>query len=158
MAVHAKDGTRHHSASRASLHDQLSEGKGKATVTPMKKPESGDPAAATKGGAIPQSHPHMPGPHQTPTETPVAEHVEQHGPATHVFHAEHEGKHHVTSHHGGMGQNMHHSEHESAGAAHDHMGAAMAAGQESPDHEDYETPETEAAEESRASGRIPGLA
>jgi hypothetical protein len=157
MAVHAKDGTRHHSAGRASLHDSLSEGKGKATVTPMKRPESGDPAAATKGGAIPQDHPHMPGPHQTPTETPIAEHVQAHGPATHTFHAEHEGKHHVTSHHGGIGKNMHHSVHESVGAARDHMASAM--GEESPDHEAEETPGYEAAEEANAGGgKIPGLA
>lgn len=158
MAVLAKDGTRHHSASRASLHDSLSAGKGKATVTPMKKPEGGDPAGATKGGAIPQDHPHMPGPHQTPTETPIAEHVEEHGPATHTFHMHHEetGTHHVTSHHGGMGKNMHHSEHESHEAAHEHMAQAMGAG-ETPDHEEYETPETEAAEHSRGAGQIPGL-
>ncbi len=158
MAVLAKDGSRHHSASRASLHDSLTAKKGPATVTPMKKPEGKDPAAAVKGPAIAQDHPHMPGPHQTPTETPVAEHVEQHGPSTHTFHMEHEGKHHVTSHHGGLGQNMHHSEHESAGEAHDHMAVAMGEGAESPDHEAAESPEYEAAEEHAGGGRIPGLA
>jgi hypothetical protein len=159
MAVLAKDGSRHHSASRASLHDKLTEKKGPATVTPMKKPEGKDPAAAAKAPAIAQDHPHMPGPHQIPTQTPIAEHVEEHGPATHTFHMhDHggEGKHHVTSHHGAMGENMHHSEHESHEAAHDHMAVAM--GAESPDHEQGEPHDYEAPEASAAGERIPGLA
>lgn len=164
MAVPAKDGSMHHSAGRASLHDSMTSKGEKSSgksVAPMKKP-AGQHEAGGEGKAhpaIPQDHPHMAGPHQTPTETPIQEHVEEHGPATHVMHAEHEGSHHVTSHHGGMGKNMHHSVHESAEAAHEHMGTAM--GGESAD--ENESPdaaaENEGAEEpSNMSSSIPGLA
>lgn len=161
MAVAAKDGSMHHSAGRASLHDKMSAGAAESShkkVAPMKKP-GGNEAQHEAGGKTPAqigNHPHMAGPHQTPTETPINDHVSEHGPATHVMHAEHEGQHHVTSHHGGMGQNMHHSVHDSHQAAHDHMGTAM--GGETQDHEEYETPDTEASEEKRMSGSIPGLA
>lgn len=162
MAVAAKDGSMHHSAGRASLHDKMSAGAAESSskkVAPMKKP--GGPAGQHEGsGKTPaqlENHPHMPGPHQTPTETPIAEHVAEHGPATSTLHVEHEGKHHVTSHHGGMGENMHHSEHESHQAAHDHMGVAMGGESESDETPD-DVNENPAETESTAPGnKIPGL-
>jgi len=164
MAVAAKDGTMHHSAGKASLHDSMSKGaEKKQNVAPMKKPagqsEAGGSAKAHP--PIPQNHQHMAGPHQTPSETPIHEHVAEHGPATHVMHAHDEatGKHHVTSHHGGMGENMHHSVHDSAEEAHSHMGEAMQ-GEPETDEEinEGEADENPAETESTAyKGKIPGL-
>lgn len=162
MGVQAKDGSTHHSAGRASLHDSMSAGAAKAShqkVAPMTKPGGKTPQNEGSGktpAQIPHDHPHMAGPHQTPTETPISEHVGQHGPATSIMHTESEGKHHVTSHHGGMGQNMHHSSHDSHESAHEHMGAAMggeAKSDESPD----EVNENPAETASTAGAKIPGL-
>ena len=161
MAVPAKDGSMHHSAGRASLHDHMSAGaEKKSKVADMKKPSAGDGKQVEKKSgstSIPHDHPHMAGPHQMPSDTSIGEHVAAHGPATHVHHAHHEesGKHHVTTHHGGMGQNMHHSEHDTADEAHAHMGEAMTGAEESPD----EVNENPAEEESTAStgSKIPGL-
>lgn len=162
MAVMAKDGSRHHSASRARLHDDLAASKGPATAKPAGKAPGADPAAAAKEPALAQDHPHLPGPHQIPTETPVADHVGKHGLATHAFVARGEGPEgevHVTTHHGGLGKNMHHTKHDTMAAAHEHMGQAMGSeGGETQDHEDYETPDTESSEKDRsAKGGIPGL-
>jgi hypothetical protein len=71
------------------------------------------------------------------------------------MHAEHEGTHHVTSHHGGMGMNMHHSEHTSPEEAHAHMGTAMGGEQ----NEENEEPDQAASNESEdeESSAIPGM-
>lgn len=162
MAMMAKDGTRHHSASRASLHDSLSANKGDATKNINKGEAGGDPAKAAKAPAIPQNHPHMPGPHQTPTETPIEEHVQEHGPATHHGHMEDPdtGMHHVTTHHGAMGKNMHHSEHDSHHEAHEHIGKAMEI-HGTDESEAGETPDEENAEHMLGGGKgsssIPGI-
>jgi hypothetical protein len=86
--------------------------------------------------------------------------VKQHGPA-HEMHSTHDheaGQHHVHSIHG---EKHHHSDHDTADAAHHHMGQALgvmnAAQNEPQDHEQYETPDTEMAEQSRGSGGIPGM-
>jgi hypothetical protein len=163
MAVPAKDGSMHHSAGRANLHDQMSAGaEKKSKVADMKKPSAGDGKTEPKKSgstSIPHDHPHMAGPHQTPSDTSIGEHVAEHGPATHVHHAHHEesGKHHVTTHHGGMGQNMHHSEHDTAEEAHAHMGEAMGgedATDESPDDVNENPAETTST---GAGNKIPGL-
>lgn len=164
MAVAAKDGSMHHSAGRANLHDSMSAGAAKsahAPVAPMKKP--GGLQGKNEGSGktpIPTDHPHMAGPHQTPTDGSIEDHVAEHGPATHVHHMHDEasGTHHVTSHHGGMGQNMHHSEHESHEDAHDHMGKAMEI-HSTEESEANETPDEEAAEEAigKNESKIPGL-
>jgi hypothetical protein len=160
MAVAAKDGSMHHSAGRAKLHDEMSAGADKKNVAPMKKPASDTADGAKKTGfaPIPHDHPHMAGPHQTPSDTDISEHVSEHGPATHVHHIDHEGTHHVTTHHGGMGKNMHHTEHESAEEAHAHMGEAMggeAPAEETPDEASANENPAESA--STAGTPIPGL-
>lgn len=148
MAVPAKDGSMHHSAGKASLHDSMSSGaEKKQNVAPMKKPG---------GEKKVSSHP-APSPHS------IQEHVSQHGPAHKMEHHHDKhgsGKHHVTTHHGDDESSMHHSEHDTAEAAHDHMGVAM--GATSPDEEQGETPEMEAGEDEGAEmahkgGGIPGL-
>lgn len=149
MAMMAKDGTRHHSASRASLHDELSANKGPATALPKKKEESGGP----KPGMA----------HPEPSKVAIKDHVAEHGPAhqVHHIHDQATGKHHVTTHHGEGENGKHHSVHDSHEAAHEHMGVAMGVGnaakEEEKDHEDFETPDTEEAEMTRAGGGIPGL-
>ena len=139
MTMAAQDGTMHHSASRARLHDELSTKKGPATEEPAK-------------GAQPN-----PGPHNAPTKTPIEEHVGLHGPATAIGHMHHEasGTHHVTSHHGDGPP--HHSRHKSHKEAHEHMGKAMGVTGE---NEETETPD-EGAEEyaggGESSGSMPGV-
>jgi hypothetical protein len=149
MAVQAKDGTRHHSASRASLHDELSAKAGKPA--PKVEPDAKD----TRGAE------HVAGDTDV-SGMDIGDVVSEHGPAHHiVVHHDHENKvHTVTSHHG-KPAHMHHSEHGSAEEAHDH--ARKAAGVEPAETEDgepleeaMETPETEEAEQSRA-GAIPGM-
>ncbi len=89
---------------------------------------------------------------------PIHEVVAKHGPAHHiVVHHDHEGGVHTKTSHHGMDGHHHHSEHGSAQEAHDHAMQAAGIGGETEDHEDYETPETEAAEMARAGGRIPGM-
>lgn len=173
MAVTAKDGSRHHSASRASLHDELSSKKGNATVTPMKKPDGTEDAMT----------------HPTPSTHSIEDHVEEHGPAYKIdYHHDHlSGQHHVSSHHGeppassaeaGRGQThggmsavgggepeggsekSHHSVHKTLHAAHEHMGKSMGL-----DHRNEERP-AEAADETPDSSQdqtagsrgIPGIA
>lgn len=157
MAVIAKDGTRHHSASRASLHDSMAADKGSTgKVVDMKKPD-GDGAAGGMKHPAPSSH-------------SIEDHVSDHGPAHAVHHMHDEGgdgKHHVSSFHGEAEPGdhdhpaAHHSVHASHAAAHEHMGKAMgvnAAENEDKDHEEFETPDTEQAEDARAGGGIPGIA
>lgn len=163
MAVAAKDGSMHHSAGKASLHDSMSAGAAKSSherVAPMKKP-GGTKGQAEAGGKtpaqIPHDHPFMAGPHQTPTDTDISDHVQEHGPATHVHHMHDEGgggMHHVTTHHGGMGENMHHSEHDSHEAAHEHMGKAMGAEY---DENQTESPDKMNDGEEETPSAIPGI-
>lgn len=139
----------------------MSGGAKKSAVAPMSKPggEKKDGAGAAKSGSpIPPNHPHMAGPHQQDSEMSIGEHVAEHGPATHVMHAEHGGSHHVTTHHGGMGQNMHHSTHASHEDAHSHMGEAMGADltEESPDEATGEVGDN-SDENEMVGSKIPGL-
>jgi hypothetical protein len=134
MAVTAKDGSHHHSASRALLHDEMAASRGKSSGVVQKKD------SADKGPGEPANKSHIPG----PTETPIADHVMEHGPAhtVHYSHDEATGKHTVTSYHGdakpldGMGggdsaegsehmnhPGVHHSVHKTHHAAHEHMGS-----------------------------------
>ena len=159
MAVFAKDGSRHHSASRARLHDEsgggVAVGKKQATekVTPMKA------AGAGKAG------PMHPGGHPAPTETPIGDHVAEHGPAHSLMHMEDGGTHHVSSYHGDaeMGQDdhphAHHSQHKSHAAAHEHMGQAMGV-EGAAEPEDEETPDEATAMPMNPTGgsKVPGLA
>jgi len=149
MAVTAKDGTRHHSASRAAFHDKMAAdktaaGKGDGGVETKPKGEAAD------GAEDGEDVSHM----------PIHEVVEKHGPA-HKVELDHDhegGKHTKTSHHGGK---KHVSEHENAHEAHQH--GMMAAGvEESPD-EEQETPddanrELEGENEENEGASIPGMA
>lgn len=175
MAVTAKDGTHHHSASRARLHDEMAASRGKSSGVVQKK----DPADSGDKS-------HMPG----PTETPIEEHVVEHGPA-HAIHYHHDqdgdGLHHVSSYHGEApapphngvhgqgGENQdamgggeepggekhmshpgaHHSRHKTHAAAHEHMGKAMGVehGEEEEESDSHAEPD---GDEGGASG-IPGL-
>src|SRR5262245_11172977 len=113
MAMYAKDGTRHHSASRARLHDEKSGG-GKPPAAPMSKPAV---PAKPAGGAGESDLSHM----------DIKDVVAKHGPA-HKVEMEHDhagGQHHVTSHHkGGHHKSTHGSAHEA------HMHGMQAAGEE----------------------------
>jgi hypothetical protein len=158
MAVFAKDGSRHHSAGRASLHDSMAS---KSAAPPEK---AAAPAVMAPPGAEAGNH--------DVSSRDISDVVKEHGPAhSIVMHHDHEnGVHTVTSHHGKHGH-MHHSEHKSAAEAHDHarMAAGHDEGEETPEEEAAETPEEEAAENEtpqeagahlsgHPGGRIPGLA
>lgn len=146
-AVQAKDGSRHHSASRALLHDELT-----AVKEPEKKAGTAVAEPGEDKGGTDVSH------------MDIGEVVSKHGPAHHIVmhHDDDTGTHTVTSHHGEKGKaHMHHSEHGSRKEAHDH--AAEAAGANEPTEDDgepleeaMETPETEEAEQNRSHG-IPGI-
>ena len=147
MAVLAKDGTRHHSASRASMHDKMAVTAGAHTkVTPMKMPAGDEHHQA--GSPV----------HPEPTKTPIEDHVAEHGPAHEIHYKHHEetDKHHLTSHHGEGGEEeMHHSVHDNAEAAHEHMSKAMGLTSEEAAEE---TPDDEPVETMHASGGgIPGM-
>ena len=148
------------------MHDEMASNKGPSSGVKQMKP-----AAEGSDGQT-----HQPG----PTETPIEDHVMEHGPA-HTVHYHHDedgdGMHHVSSYHGeakpldGMGggehpggaegkahPGHHHSVHKSAEAAHEHAGKAMGM-----DHEDMaenegdETPDSMQDQEAGAR-KIPGLA
>lgn len=162
MAMQDKAGNWHHSASRARLHDDMAESKGKSSGVVQKKD------SADAGGKS-----HIPG----PTETPIEDHVQEHGPAHAVNyrHDEASGKHVVTSFHGdakpldGMGggekedgeahmshPGVHVSHHKTHHAAMQHIQKAMGAhDEETPDEADEE-PEGAMAPSGSAGG-IPGL-
>jgi len=114
--MHAKDGSFHHSAGRAKLHDEMQAEKPKA----MPKAEGGGDGKAMS----------------------IEEHVQQHGPAHTMgyHHNKQTNKHHVHSTHGdGM---AHESEHDSEQEAHKHMAKALNLGQEDTQEEaDNETPD-----------------
>lgn len=155
MAVNAKDGSRHHSASRARLHDEMAAGKAGGGAPKVKTMQ---PAGAGAGAA--SQYPE-------PTSTPIEEHVQEHGPAHTVVH-EHDqatNTHHVSSFHGdaAKGDNdhpgAHHSRHKSHAAAHEHMGKAMGVEhgetEETPDEADMGAGNDEGDEE-ETSG-VPGM-
>ena len=156
MAMMAKDGTRHHSASRARMHDELSTSKGSATEIPMRKPGAGEKDA----GQGPK--------HPQPSTTPITDHVDEHGPAHAVHHEFDKGSnlHHVSSFHGDAkpGENdhpgAHHSQHKTHAAAHQHMGKSMGLDHEAEDRPEEEGDETPDSTEDQETGKhaIPGLA
>ncbi len=139
-AFQAKDGSSHHSASRASLHDEMDANKG-APVRAMKKPEG-------------PSHP-------APSSHSIEDHVVEHGPARKIEyeHDQTTNSHHVSSHHG-EGDNpeaSHHSHHKTHHAAHQHIAKAMGMqNEEEQEESDNESPDQEAEEEPSGRG-IPGL-
>jgi hypothetical protein len=138
MAMYAKDGSKHHSASRASLHDEMNE-RGKS----LKSSAGKDNPTPTAGASKDVSH------------MDIKEVVAKHGPAheVHVKHDHAAGAHHVTSHHKGA---HHKSTHGSAHEA--HMHGAMAAGHEGED--ENETPDeamNESPMDEESEGSIPGM-
>lgn len=153
MAVLAKDGSRHHSAGRASLHDSMAANRGKAAGVQQMKP-----MAEGSGGPA-----HLPG----PSETPIEDHVEEHGPAHAVQYTHDKASkvHHVSSFHGeaAKGDNdhpgAHHSHHKTSAAAHEHMGKSMGMdheNEEKPEQEDDETPDS-GTDQMAGAHAIPGL-
>jgi len=155
MAFPAKDGTRHHSASRARLHDDMAKDKGakpKPAVVPkpMEKPAEAAVAKPEAGGD-----------HDVSSQD-IQEVVSAYGPAHQIVihHDQKNGVHTVTSHHGEQGH-MHHSEHGSAAEAHDSARMAAGADEANPDEAESveeaagETPESEREE---MGGAIPGVA
>ena len=137
MAFPANDGSMHHSAGRASLHNRMSEEKGMSKPKAQPKAEGG----GEEGEDI--------------SSMPIHEAVTKHGSASEVHITHEDGKHHKHSVHGGK---HHHSDHESAAEA--HMHGAIAGG--GADEEDEETPDNEEAEEEEneqpPSSSIPGMA
>lgn len=153
----AKDGSKFHSFGRAALHDEMSKDSKATGTVDRGKAESGAEAEHTMAEA-----------HPPDSKESIHDIVAKHGPA-HTIHSHHDhdgGEHHVTSFHGehhhghadGAGF-THHSTHATHHEAHEHMGHALGIGgkEESQDHEQYETPETESAEMARAGGGIPGM-
>jgi hypothetical protein len=106
-------------------------------------------------GEAMNAHSHKGGEHDI-SKMPIHEAVSKHGPATHMF-SEHDheaGTHHVHTVHG---EKHHHSDHMSAGEAHQHMGQAMGeGGDQAEPFEGQETPDEEMAE-SQSGGGIPGM-
>jgi len=140
MAYNAKDGSTHHSASRASLHDELGERKLNKPNAEHRNPQSG-----------------VSGQTQDVSNMKIKDVVAKHGSA-HEIHIKHDhagGMHHVTSHHKGA---HHKSTHGSADEAHMHAG--MAAGMNTGDEEETETPDEAANENEQEEGQgaIPGMA
>lgn len=145
MAFSAKDGTMHHSAGRAKLHDDMAAPAAKAA--PMKKAGGGD------GGMK----------HPAPSEQSIEEHVQEHGPAMKMeyHHDKGSGKHHVTSHHGGgAAHEQHHSIHDNAQDAHEHMGAALDVNPMNEEEGETESPDEAMGNKTGegGGGGIPGLA
>lgn len=133
MAFPDKAGKMHHSASRASLSDEMSE---------KKAPPAAKPAMA--GGAS-----------KDVSAMNIKDVVAKHGPAheVHVKHDHEAGAHHVTSHHKGA---HHKSTHGSAKEA--HMHGAMAAGdQEDEKDESLDGATSPDQENEQPEGGIPGL-
>lgn len=122
MAMYAGDGTRHHSASRARMHDMTAAKPAAKPSMGGDKPAAGADAGGDMGGDV--------------SSMPIKDVVAKHGPAHKVVmeHNHAAGSHKKTSHHG---KHTHTSEHESADEAHKH--GMMAAGVETPGEED-ETP------------------
>ena len=155
--MYSKDGMRHHSASRAQLHDEVANARQVNNRT-LKSPAGKHNPNPTAGGSNAVAG--GPGSNDV-SHMPIADVVAKHGPAhkVEITHDHAGGKHSVTSHHKGA---HHKTEHESADKAHLH--AADAVGLQTPDQseeaeaEPYagtESPEEEAAEEEQ--GGIPGM-
>jgi hypothetical protein len=155
MAMYAKDGSRHHSASRARMHDEMATNKGPASGVRQMAPPAGE-----KGPGAPSHHP-------GPTETPIEDHVDEHGPA-HGMHYQHDkstNMHHVSSFHGDakMGEmehpHTHHSQHKTADGAHAHMSKSM--GLDHPNEDEGNTADEEETPDSQTEQMtgpgIPGL-
>lgn len=131
-------GKPHHSASRAAFSDKANEGK---------KPA----AAAAPAKEKPQGE----GKEHDVSQMNIRDVVKQHGPAheVHIFHDHEAGEHKVHSIHG---EKHHHSQHDSADAAHHH--ARMAAGVMNPDQQEpTEEPDEANAAPQMASASIPGM-
>lgn len=138
---YAKDGTPHHSASRAKMHDERNAGPATGSAKPPTKTHTPNIPKEKTAKASGEN------------EGSIEEHVKQHGPAHGLHHFVHEGAHHVVSHHGDG--EVHVSKHGSAEEAHEHMGKAMGVGGESQEAE--ETPDNEESEYASAGSGIPGL-
>jgi len=143
MTMAAKDGSMHHSASRARLHDELSANKGGSKVAEMSKPAG-------------PSHP-------APSSHSIEDHVDTHGPAHKIeyTHDQASGEHHISSHHG-EGDNpeaVHHSRHKTHHAVHAHIKKAMGMQDEEQEERDNESPDQQGEEDEMAeTGKgIPGL-
>ena len=152
----AADGTPHHSFGRAALHDQMSKDSKATGTVDRGTADTGEHSEHTMSEA-----------HPPDSKESIHDIVAKHGPA-HTIHSHHDhegGEHHVSSFHGdhkpghaGADGFTHHSTHATHHEAHEHMGHALGIGAgEKEDHEQYETPETEAAEMTRAGGGIPGM-
>ena len=138
MGVYSKDGTPHHSASRAKMHEER------------------------MGSAKPPAKVHAPSPKSKSLKDPGSMHgeedqgieaiVKEHGPAHGMHHSIQEGSHHVVTHH--ADGHVHHSEHGSFGEAHEHMGKA---GAENSEQEPTESPDDAEAMPMGGGGGIPGL-
>jgi hypothetical protein len=152
----ARDGSKHHSMGRAKLHDEI-HGKGGS-----KFQDGGGGAKVAeepaKGAASEHEEPDQDeggkGMEAMPdTETPIEEHVSEHGPAeAHQHVVGKDGMHHVLTHHGGS---KHKSRHNSPEEAHAHIGKAM--GMEAA-AEPMGPEAPEAAGAPAGGGGIPGLA
>jgi hypothetical protein len=140
MAMNAADGTRHHSASRARLHDEMSQRK--------KQHEPGHMVDHSEEPKLDAS--------KDVSHMDMHDVVAKHGPAEHIHmhHNDDEGVHTVHTHH--AEGHHHHSEHDSREAAMDH--AKIAQGTDSEDMEELTEPGAEKErEEGMSGGGIPGL-
>lgn len=113
---------------------------GPKDMSPAGKAHTAEGGDETPGGEEHMTaHSHQGGPGDM-SHLDIKDMVESHGPATKIL-SEHDheaGTHHVHSVHG---TKHHHSDHESADAAHEHMGHALGG---SPDNEEEEeTPDEE---------------
>lgn len=158
MAMQDGKGNWHHSASRAKLSDEMAGNKGASSGVKQMKDK-----ADAGAGAMGKTH------HPGPTETPISEHVDEHGPA-HAVHHMHDmdgdGMHHVSSYHGEakVGEEdhpgSHHSVHKTHEAAHRHMGEAMGMNHANEDEDNTadmeETPDSE-QDQMAGAHKIPGL-
>ena len=135
----AKDGSGHHSFTRAKMHDEKSMGSAK----PPAKTHSPEPKARS-----------MKDPGKGESEQGMEGVVAEHGPAHGMHYAKVGDEHHVVSHH--ADGHVHHAKHGSFGEAHEHM---KQGGEESAEQEPQETPdsEQEPAYASNGGGGIPGL-
>ena len=143
-----------------------SPGKGLGKIGGQKSAASEQAVSAAGGGHSAageehmHAHSHKGGEHDV-SHMDMGDVVKEHGPATKIF-SEHDhdgGSHHVHSVHG---EKHHHTDHDSAQAAHEHLAHSMGVGEEDTEtagkkaepFAGEETPDEEAAEEETG---IPGL-
>lgn len=141
MAMQAKDGTMHHSATRARMHDEKSGSYGSAKSAP-----------APKSSAAPMGDGDV-------SKMPISKVVAAHGPATSIemSHDEGTGTHHVHSTHKGK---HHHSDHETKEAAHEHAAQAAGIDNDSEDEQDggeEQSPDNTSDDENSGGSSIPGM-